>query len=100
MKSSFRPRISAPSLTEAKRATVPSRRAGSATANRIDTREIVIERVVLFISGDRAIDYVLGFFVADDQVNHAVRRGHEEPIEIFSQLFDFIPPRDAVYFEK
>ena len=42
----------------------------------------------------------LRFLVADDEMNDAVWRGHEEPIEIFSQLFDFIPPRDTVYFEK
>jgi len=39
----------------------------------------------------------LGFFVTDDEMNDAVRRGHEEPIEIFPQLFYFIPPGNTVY---
>src|SRR5438309_1362524 len=44
-----------------------------------------------------SLQVALRFFVTDDEMNHAVRRGHEEPIEIFPQLFDLIPLRNAVY---
>jgi hypothetical protein len=42
----------------------------------------------------------LRFFVTDDQMNDAVGRGHEEPVEIFSQLFDVIASRYAVHFQE
>jgi hypothetical protein len=34
--------------------------------------------------------------VPDDQMDHARGIGNPEPVEIFPELFDFIPPRDAV----
>ena len=39
----------------------------------------------------------LCFLVSDDEMNHAVRRGNEEAVEIFAQLFDLIAPCDSVH---
>jgi hypothetical protein len=44
-----------------------------------------------------SLQFTLRFFVPDNEMNDAIRRGHEEPIEIFPQLFHFIPPRNTVY---
>jgi hypothetical protein len=33
--------------------------------------------------------------VADDEMDHPVWRGDEEAVEVFAQLLDFIPSRDA-----
>jgi hypothetical protein len=38
------------------------------------------------------------FLWADHKVNHAVRRGDKEAIEIFPQLLDFIATLDAMNF--
>jgi hypothetical protein len=42
----------------------------------------------------------LRFFVTDDEMNDAVWRGHEEPIEILSQLLNFVAACNAVYLQK
>ena len=36
----------------------------------------------------------------DEEMDQAVRGRDEEAVEIFPQLFDFIPSRDAVHLEK
>ena len=41
----------------------------------------------------------LGFFVADDEMDHTGRIGNPETVEIFAQRFDFIATRHAVYFQ-
>ncbi len=33
-------------------------------------------------------------------MDHTVRRGDEEAVEIFAKLFDLIAPRNAVHFQK
>jgi len=40
------------------------------------------------------------FFLTNNKMNNAGGRGDEEAIEIFSQLFDLVASRHAVYFQK
>ena len=42
----------------------------------------------------------LRFLVADDEMDHTVRRRNEEAVEIFPQLFDLVAARDAVHFKE
>ena len=42
----------------------------------------------------------LDFLRPDHEVDHAIRRGDEEAVEIFAQLLDFVAARDAVNFQK
>ena len=40
------------------------------------------------------------FLRPDHEMDHAIRRGDEEAVEIFAQLLDFVATRDAVNFQK
>src|SRR5690348_16338958 len=40
------------------------------------------------------------FFWTDHEVNHTVWCRDKEAIEIFTQLLDFVPPGDAMNFQK
>src|SRR5262249_15712311 len=39
---------------------------------------------------------ILNFLRSHNEMDHAVGRGDEEPVEIVAQLLDFVPARDAV----
>jgi hypothetical protein len=38
------------------------------------------------------------FLRPDHEMDHSIRRGHEEAVEIFAQLLDFVAALDAVNF--
>jgi len=51
-----------------------------------------------FFAPLRMTSGTLDFLWPDDEMDHAIRRGDEEAIEIFAQLLDFVATRDAVNF--
>src|SRR6266481_4151265 len=40
------------------------------------------------------------FLGSDDEMDHAIRRGDEEAVEILAQLLDLIAPLNTVHFQK
>jgi len=48
----------------------------------------------------RAFHSLSQFLRSHDEMDHAVRRGDEEAIEVFAQLLDFVAAWDAVNFQK
>ena len=53
-----------------------------------------------FFASLRMTMSTLDFLRTDDEMDHTIRRGDEEAVEIFAQLFDFVATRDAVNFQK
>jgi hypothetical protein len=51
-----------------------------------------------FFASLRMTSATLDFFRSDDQMDHTIRRGDEEAVEIVPQLLDFVAARDAVNF--
>src|SRR6476660_9150063 len=104
MNSSLRPRMSAPSSTDANRTAHPSRRFTSALTRDVnDGATIRASMRLQFICADLCCNdpdrfSSSNFLRSHNQMNDAIRRGDEEAVEIFAQLLDFVAARDAVNF--